>query len=132
MDRCPYKNSLQWLPGMSLWSYTRDFCLCVCVSICVSCHHNTMTSPGILQWRAVKNGGGGGPPPHQRVVSPPPSRPVPPSHKILSPPLQTHWSPLEIFFCVLCAHFPVICSMNLPIGSKLARLVSTILHFVAV
>ena len=25
-------------------------------------------------------------------------------------------------------HFPVICSMNLPIGSKLARLVTTLLH----
>ena len=76
----------------------------------------------IKGFRAVKYGGGMGPP---ITGLSPPSRAV-------TPVPRDTFVPPEICFCALHAHFPVICSMNLPLGSRLARLVSTLLHFVAV
>ena len=65
-----------------------------------------------------------------RLYQPSLSCPHPHHKTFVSPPPWTHLCPPEFFFCMLRAYFPVICSIILQIGSELARLVNTILHFV--
>ena len=64
----------------------------------------------------------GGDAPDQGEVPPIKACPLQ-SQKCLVPFPRTHLSPSP------CAHFPIICSIILQIGSELPRLMRTILHF---